>query len=80
VTKQRRDSDYLSPCFAAVLAIGGYNRYWLVPQVSDSTARDGRLRNVGVESVILLFAVWDWLLFWPIHLRLTDPAATPGTQ
>jgi hypothetical protein len=23
--------------FAAVLAIGGYNRYWLVPQISDST-------------------------------------------
>jgi hypothetical protein len=25
--------------FAAVLAIGGYKRYWLVPKVSDSTAR-----------------------------------------
>jgi hypothetical protein len=43
--------------FAAVLAIGGYNRYWLVPNVSDATARDGLLRNVGVEWVILLFAV-----------------------
>jgi copper resistance protein D len=43
--------------FAAVLAIGGYNRYWLVPQVNDSVAREGLLRNVGVESAILVFGV-----------------------
>jgi putative copper resistance protein D len=43
--------------FAGVLAIGAYNRYWLVPKVGDPAARDTLLRNVGVESVILLFAV-----------------------
>jgi putative copper resistance protein D len=43
--------------FAAVLAIGGYNRYWLVPHLDDSAAREGLLRNVGVESVILVFGV-----------------------
>jgi putative copper resistance protein D len=60
--------------FAAVLAIGGYNRYWLVPQVSDSTARDELLRNVGVESVILLFAV----LGLASLLANTPPAHGPG--
>jgi putative copper resistance protein D len=60
--------------FAAVLAIGGYNRYWLVPQVNDSTARDGLLRNVGVEWVILLFAV----LGLASLLANTPPAHGPG--
>jgi copper resistance protein D len=43
--------------FAGVLAIGAYNRYWLVPNVGDPTACDALLRNVRVESVILLIAV-----------------------
>lgn len=43
--------------FAGVLAIGAYNRYWLVPKVAEPTARDALLRNVGIESVILLLAV-----------------------
>jgi len=60
--------------FAAVLTIGGYNRYWLVPQVSDSTARDRLLRNVEVESLILLFGV----LGLATLLANTPPAHGPG--
>ena len=43
--------------FAGVVAIGAYNRYWLVPQVDDPIACDVLLRNVRIESLILLFAV-----------------------
>ena len=43
--------------FAGVLAIGAYNRYWLVPNVGDPALRDTLLRNVRIESVILLLAV-----------------------
>jgi putative copper export protein len=42
--------------FVGVLAIGAYNRYWLVPHVSERTARAALLRNVGIESIVLLFA------------------------
>jgi len=37
-----------------VLLIGGYNRYWLMPTVSESSAQASLLRNVGVESVLLV--------------------------
>lgn len=43
--------------FAGILFIGAYNRYWLVPNVRDRRARDTLLRNVQIESFILLFAV-----------------------
>lgn len=43
--------------FLVVLAIGAYNRYWLVPAVADPAKRETLVRNIGVESVILLFAV-----------------------
>jgi putative copper resistance protein D len=43
--------------FAGVLAIGAYNRYWLVPNVGDLAVRNTLLRNVQIESVILLLAV-----------------------
>jgi len=43
--------------FAGVLVIGAYNRYWLVPKVAEPAARDALLRNVRIESVILLLAV-----------------------
>jgi hypothetical protein len=43
--------------FAAVLAIGAYNRYWLVPKVAEHAVRDALLRNVRIESVILLLVV-----------------------
>jgi len=44
-------------CAAAiVLLIGGYNRYWLMPEVSESAAQESLLRNVGIES-LLLFGV-----------------------
>ena len=43
--------------FTGVMAIGAYNRYWLVPNVADTATCDALLRNVCVESVILLVAV-----------------------
>jgi putative copper resistance protein D len=43
--------------FAVVLAIGAYNRYWLVPAISDSASREALLRNVGLESLILVLVV-----------------------
>jgi putative copper export protein len=42
--------------FVGVLAIGAYNRYWLVPKVSETSARAALLRNVQIESAILLLA------------------------
>jgi copper resistance protein D len=43
--------------FLGVLAIGAHNRYWLMPDVDDPATRDTLLRNVRVESVILLLVV-----------------------
>jgi putative copper resistance protein D len=43
--------------FGLVLALGAYNRYCLVPKVEASRSRDALLRNVGVESLILLVGV-----------------------
>ena len=37
-----------------VLLIGGYNRYWLMPQVNESAAQESLLRNVGIESLLLI--------------------------
>jgi putative copper resistance protein D len=37
-----------------VLLIGAYNRYWLMPAVSEASAQESLLRNVGVESVLLI--------------------------
>jgi putative copper export protein len=39
--------------FAAVVSIGGYNRYRLIPAKNPS-GRGALLRNVGIESVLLL--------------------------
>jgi putative copper resistance protein D len=43
--------------FAGVLAVGAYNRYWLVPKVAEPAAREALLRNVRIESLILILAV-----------------------
>jgi putative copper export protein len=40
--------------FAGVIAIGAYNRYRLVPAVEAAPARRMLLRNVTIESVLLL--------------------------
>lgn len=37
-----------------VLLIGGYNRYWLMPRVNESAAQESLLRNVGIESLLLI--------------------------
>jgi putative copper resistance protein D len=62
--------------FAGVLAIGAYNRYWLVPKVSDPAACDALLRNVQVESAILLLAV----LGLATLLANTPPAHSIGVH
>lgn len=61
--------------FAAVLALGGHNRYWLVPKIGDSMARERLVRNVGMESLILLFVV----LVLASVLANTPPAHGLGT-
>jgi copper resistance protein D len=43
--------------FCAVLSIGAYNRERLIPDVADSGTRRILLRNVGIESLVLGFAV-----------------------
>jgi putative copper resistance protein D len=43
--------------FAGVLAIGAYNRYWLMPKIIEPEARDMLLRNMRIESLILMLAV-----------------------
>lgn len=42
--------------FAAslVLLIGAYNRYWLIPTMSKSSSQHSLLRNIGIESVLLI--------------------------
>ena len=57
--------------FAAVLPIGAYNRFWLIPQIDASTSRRALLRNVGVETLIIAAGV---LLF------ATMLANTPPTH
>lgn len=42
-----------------ILMLGGYNRYRLVPAVSEASARQSLIRSVGVEC-LLLFAVFGW--------------------
>jgi copper resistance protein D len=37
-----------------VLLIGAYNRYWLMPSVSEASAQESLLLNVGIESILLI--------------------------
>jgi putative copper export protein len=37
-----------------VLMIGAYNRYWVMPAVSETSAQESLLRNVGIESILLV--------------------------
>src|SRR6202171_989466 len=37
-----------------VLLIGAYNRYYLMPAVSETSAQESLLRNVGLESLLLI--------------------------
>ncbi len=53
---------------AVVVAIGAYNRHWLVPRSSDPAARRTLVRNVSVESVLLLA-----VLGWSARLANTPP-------
>jgi putative copper export protein len=39
---------------SVVLLIGAYNRYWLIPIMSKSPSQQSLLRNIGVESVLLI--------------------------
>jgi putative copper resistance protein D len=40
--------------FAVVMSIGGFNRYHLVPAIEKGSTRDLLLRNVTVESILLI--------------------------
>jgi putative copper export protein len=37
-----------------VLIIGAYNRFCLMPNVSEASAQESLLRNVGLESLLLI--------------------------
>ena len=37
-----------------VLVIGAYNRYWLIPDASKVDAQQALLRNVAIESILLI--------------------------
>jgi putative copper export protein len=39
---------------SVVLLIGAYNRYWLIPTMSKSSSQHSLLRNIGIESVLLI--------------------------
>lgn len=39
---------------SVVLLIGAYNRYWLIPIMSKSPSQQSLLRNIGIESVLLI--------------------------
>lgn len=43
--------------FAVLLAIGGYNRYRLVPAVKEARARTLLVRSVAIESVLMLVVI-----------------------
>ncbi len=43
--------------FGVVLMLGAYNRYWIMPRVKSAASRQALLRNVGVESLLLLAGV-----------------------
>lgn len=43
--------------FAVLLAIGGYNRYRLVPAVKEPRARTLLVRSVAIESVLMLVVI-----------------------
>lgn len=59
--------------FAIVAAIGGYNRYRLVPEVADSAARTLLMRNIAVESLLLM-----GVLGVAAFLANTPPAHSAG--
>jgi putative copper export protein len=45
----------LKICAASlVLLIGAYNRYFLLPKLAEAPSRDALLRNVGLESTLLI--------------------------
>jgi putative copper export protein len=54
--------------FGILVAIGGYNRYWLVPQFGDASARDGLLGSVRVECFLM-----DAVLAFAVLLANTPP-------
>jgi len=60
--------------FAGVLAIGAYNRFWLVPRIDEPGTFDVLMRNILTESVILLLAV----LGLAVLLANTPPAHGMG--
>jgi copper resistance protein D len=39
--------------FGILVALGGYNRYWLVPKSTDVPARRALMRSVGVECLLM---------------------------
>lgn len=53
---------------AIVIAIGGYNRYWLVARTAEQDSLHALLRNVAIESALLVA-----VLGWSAQLANTPP-------
>jgi putative copper resistance protein D len=62
--------------FAAVLPIGAYNRFWLIPDLNGASRRT-LLRNVGLESLIIALGVLGVAALLantpPTHPHMTMP-------
>lgn len=67
--------------FAAVLPVGGYNRYFLIPVLERAPARGAVIRNVGGESLIMvgILALAALLANTP-PARMGTPMPMPMTE
>jgi putative copper export protein len=57
-------------CFAAIaIAIGGYNRYRLIPAINEPASCKALINNVAIETIVL-----GGVLMWTVILARTPPA------
>jgi putative copper export protein len=55
--------------FAMILAIGGFNRYYLIPTADQRSIQRLLLRNVAIEVTFLI------VVFWVASLLSNTPSA-----
>lgn len=66
--------------FAVALAIGGYNRFYLVPTLELASTRSLLIRNVATESLIIVGVMGLAALLAatpPAHMSMTASASAP---
>ncbi|MEA2649318.1 MAG: copper resistance protein [Candidatus Binataceae bacterium] len=67
--------------FAIVLAIGAYNRFFLVPTIDLASTRRLLVRNVATESLIIVGVIGLAALLAatpPAHMSMTASSSSPG--